>query len=98
MFCCATLGSTSSGAFDPIRSLGEICRTHQVWMHVDAAWAGSAFICPEYQHYMDGIELAQSFDFNPHKWYVLEQGAVYRVPGRALWSSGVTPVGKHTCR
>lgn len=39
-----------------------------MWMHVDAAYAGSALICPEFQHYLTGIELADSFCFNPHKW------------------------------
>lgn len=70
LFCCATLGTTSSGAFDPIDRIGRLCREHGLWFHVDAAWAGSAFVCPEFQHLHAGIEFADSFDFNPHKWCV----------------------------
>jgi aromatic-L-amino-acid decarboxylase len=64
----ATLGSTSAGAFDPLRAIGEICRAHQIWLHVDAAWAGSALILPEQRWMIEGIEYADSFVFNPHKW------------------------------
>lgn len=67
-FACATLGTTSSGAFDPLLETGQVCREFDVWLHVDAAWAGSAFICCEYRPLLDGVELADSFDFNPHKW------------------------------
>jgi aromatic-L-amino-acid decarboxylase len=68
--CCAvaTLGTTSSTAMDPIKPIGEICRRHQVWLHVDAAMAGTAAILPEMRHILEGIELADSFVFNPHKW------------------------------
>jgi aromatic-L-amino-acid decarboxylase len=41
---------------------------HGMWLHVDAAYAGSACICPEYRHYLDGVELADSFNMNAHKW------------------------------
>ncbi|TAE61585.1 MAG: aspartate aminotransferase family protein, partial [Bacteroidetes bacterium] len=51
-----------------LEEIGKICREHGIWLHVDAAYAGSAFILPEYQHYMKGIEHADSFVFNPHKW------------------------------
>ncbi len=64
----ATAGSTSSMAFDPIRSIGEICREHGIWLHVDAAMAGTAAICPEFRAMHDGIEQADSYCFNPHKW------------------------------
>ncbi len=62
------IGSTSSSALDPIRPIGEICRKHSVWFHVDAAYAGTAAVLPEKRFMMDGIELADSFVFNPHKW------------------------------
>jgi aromatic-L-amino-acid decarboxylase len=64
----AALGTTGSTAIDPLRSIGEVCRRHNLWLHVDAAYAGSALILPEQRWMMDGIELADSFVFNPHKW------------------------------
>ena len=64
----ATSGSTSSMAFDPLRPMAEICRRHNAWLHVDAAMAGSAAICPELRGFLDGLELADSYCFNPHKW------------------------------
>ena len=65
---CATVGTTSSGAVDPLRAIGEICRRENVWLHVDAAHAGSATICPEHRGLIDGVEHADSYTFNPHKW------------------------------
>jgi aromatic-L-amino-acid decarboxylase len=67
-FVCATVGSTSSHAMDPLRAIGEICAEHRVWLHVDAAMAGTAALCPEYRHLQDGLELANSYCFDPHKW------------------------------
>jgi aromatic-L-amino-acid decarboxylase len=67
-FVCATVGTTSSNALDPLQEIGEICREEDVWLHVDAAMAGTAALCPEYRYILDGIELADSFCFNPHKW------------------------------
>lgn len=64
----ATAGTTSSTAMDPLRAIAEICRRHRVWLHVDAAYAGAAAILPERRALFDGIELADSFVFNPHKW------------------------------
>jgi len=64
----ASLGGTGTGAMDPLRPVGDICRRLDVWLHVDAAWAGSALILPEHRHLADGIEQADSFVFNPHKW------------------------------
>ena len=66
----ATVGTTSSGAIDPLRAIGEICRKHSVWLHVDAAWAGTAALLPEKRWILDGAELADSLVFNPHKWMV----------------------------
>ena len=63
-----TLGTTGTGAMDPLAEIGEICRREGIYLHVDAAWAGSALILPEYRHLLDGIEHADSFVFNPHKW------------------------------
>ena len=67
-FVMAPAGTTSSGAVDPLRAVGEICRKHGVWFHVDAAWAGTAAILPEKRWVLDGAELADSLVFNPHKW------------------------------
>uniref|UniRef100_A0A8D3CAU5 Aromatic-L-amino-acid decarboxylase n=1 Tax=Scophthalmus maximus TaxID=52904 RepID=A0A8D3CAU5_SCOMX len=70
-YFCATLGTTPSCAFDRLTELGPICNEENVWMHVDAAYAGSAFICPEFRPLLNGIEFANSFNFNPHKWLLV---------------------------
>ena len=67
-FVCATVGTTSSNAMDPIAAIGEICRQHNLWLHVDAAMSGTAMLCPEFRHLQNGVELADSYNFNPHKW------------------------------
>jgi aromatic-L-amino-acid decarboxylase len=64
----AAAGTTGSTAIDPLRAIGEICRKHRVWYHVDAAFAGSALLLPEKRWMIDGVEFADSFVFNPHKW------------------------------
>ncbi|KAM7259049.1 hypothetical protein ACFE04_014790 [Oxalis oulophora] len=69
-FLCATVGTTSSTAVDPLPSLGDIAKKNGIWFHIDAAYAGSACICPEYRHYIDGVELADSFNMNAHKWFL----------------------------
>jgi len=68
--CCvfATIGTTSSLAIDPVRSIGSICRDRGIWLHVDGAMAGTAALCPEHRWIHDGLELADSYCFNPHKW------------------------------
>ena len=66
-FVCATVGTTSSTAIDPLKEIGKICDEFGLWLHVDAAMAGSASICPEYQFIHEGIEYADSYCFNPHK-------------------------------
>jgi aromatic-L-amino-acid/L-tryptophan decarboxylase len=67
-FVCATIGTTSSNAMDPIAAIGKICRRHNLWLHVDAAMSGTAMLCPEFRHLQSGVELADSYNFNPHKW------------------------------
>lgn len=64
----AALGTTGTVAVDPLREIGNICRKYGIWLHVDAAYAGTALLLPEYQWMIRGIELADSFVFNPHKW------------------------------
>lgn len=70
LYLCATVGTTGLGAVDPVRELGEEARRHGMWLHVDAAYAGSAAICPEFQGTLDGAELADSVSMNPHKWFL----------------------------
>jgi len=67
-FVCATVGTTSSTTIDPVRAIGEIAREYGLWLHVDAAMAGTAALCPEFRPLQDGLELADSYAFNPHKW------------------------------
>jgi len=87
-YVCATVGTTSSNALDPIRATAAICREHNVWLHVDAAMSGTAALCPEFRYIHDGAELADSYCFNPHKWmftnfdcdcfYVADRAALIR--------------------
>jgi len=67
-FVCATVGTTSSTAMDPLPAIGRICREQGLWLHVDGAMSGTAALCPELRHIHDGLELADSYCFNPHKW------------------------------
>jgi aromatic-L-amino-acid decarboxylase len=67
-FVCATVGTTSSLAIDPLPAIGKIAKEHGAWLHVDAAMAGSAAICPELRHIHDGVELADSYCVDAHKW------------------------------
>ena len=67
-FVSATVGTTSSNGLDPLRAIGQICREENIWFHVDGAMAGTAALCPEFRHIQDGVELADSYCFNPHKW------------------------------
>lgn len=62
------VGGTGTGATDPVDRVLDVAEKHGLYTHVDAAWAGSAMICPEYRHYWPGIERADSIVFNPHKW------------------------------
>jgi aromatic-L-amino-acid decarboxylase len=64
----ATIGTTSSSAIDPLEDIGLICRHHGIWLHVDAAYAGSAALLPEKRWILAGVEHADSLVFNPHKW------------------------------
>jgi len=67
-YLAGSIGTTDMCACDNLPELGPICNKHNIWFHVDAAYAGSACICPEFRHLLDGVEYADSFMFNPHKW------------------------------
>ena len=83
-----TVGTTSSTAVDPLAPIGKICRRHDVWYHVDAAFSGTAAILPEKKWMLEGVEYVDSFVFNPHKWmltnfdcsayFVKDEGALIR--------------------
>jgi aromatic-L-amino-acid decarboxylase len=64
----ATVGTTSTTSVDPVPAIAELCEAEGMWLHVDAAYAGSAALCPESRWCLDGCERADSFVFNPHKW------------------------------
>jgi aromatic-L-amino-acid decarboxylase len=68
-FCVvATVGTTSTSSIDPVPTIADICERHKIWLHVDAAYAGSAAILPEMRHILRGSERADSLVTNPHKW------------------------------
>src|SRR6201981_912376 len=62
-FVCATVGTTSSNAIDPVPEIARICREHGIWLHVDAAMSGTAALCPEFRYIHRGVELADSYCF-----------------------------------
>jgi aromatic-L-amino-acid decarboxylase len=64
----AAVGTTSTGAVDPVTDIAAVAREHGIWLHVDAAWAGVAAVCPEHRWLHEGVELADSYVTNPHKW------------------------------
>jgi len=64
----ASVGGTSVGGTDDVAAICAVARKHGLYVHVDAAWAGSAMICPEFRHFWAGVEAADSVVFNPHKW------------------------------
>ncbi len=67
-FVCGTVGTTSSNAMDPLPAIAAICQQNNLWFHIDAAMSGTAALCPEFRHYQNGVEHADSYCFNPHKW------------------------------
>ncbi len=83
-FVCSTIGTTGTTAVDPVREIALIARRHGAWHHVDAAFAGSAMICPEFRHHQEGLDLVDSYVFNPHKWmFVNFDCSVFFVADRA---------------
>ncbi|KAL5014081.1 hypothetical protein ScPMuIL_008351 [Solemya velum] len=70
-YVCATLGTTACCSFDNIKEISEVCSREKVWLHIDAAYAGNALICPEFQDLIKGIENVDSINFNPNKWMLV---------------------------
>ncbi|KAL1496931.1 hypothetical protein ABEB36_007981 [Hypothenemus hampei] len=70
-YVVANLGTTPTCAFDNLEELGPVCNREDVWLHVDAAYAGTAFVCPEYRYLMKGVEMSDSFNVNLHKWMLV---------------------------
>ncbi len=87
-FVSATIGTTAANGLDPLPEIGRIASTHGLWFHVDGAMSGTAALCPEFRFIQDGLEWADSYCFNPHKWmftnfdcdcnYVRDRGALIR--------------------
>lgn len=69
--CIATLGTTGTCAYDNLEEIGPICKANNIWLHIDAAYAGAALCCPEFRPLMPGIDWADSFNFNLHKWMMV---------------------------
>lgn len=69
--CVATFGTTGTCSFDNVEEIGPICQENNIWLHIDAAYAGAALCCPENRYRMAGIEWADSFNFNLHKWMMV---------------------------
>uniref|UniRef100_A0A7N2LQ30 Tyrosine decarboxylase n=2 Tax=Quercus lobata TaxID=97700 RepID=A0A7N2LQ30_QUELO len=70
LFLCATVGTTPTAAIDPLDKLCAVAKEYGMWVHVDAAYAGSACICPEFRPFIHGVEGANSFSLNAHKWFL----------------------------
>ena len=64
----ATIGTTGTMAIDPLKEIARVCQKYHIWLHVDAAYAGSAMVLPEFRWMIEGLEYADSYVFNPHKW------------------------------
>lgn len=71
MAVVVTLGTTNTTAYDDLEQIGPLCEKEDLWLHIDAAYAGAAFICPEFRPLLNGVEYAHSFNFNPHKWMLV---------------------------
>ncbi|GJN39706.1 hypothetical protein PR202_gb28841 [Eleusine coracana subsp. coracana] len=91
-YICATVGTTSSNAVDPVGAIADVATRFNAWVHIDAAYAGSACICPEFRHHLNGVERVDSISLSPHKWLMtcldctcLWVGVGRRFRGLKLW-------------
>jgi len=90
----ACLGSTGVGAIDPLRPIAEICHAESLYLHVDAAWAGSALLLEEQRWMIEGVEQADSFVLNPHKWLLTNfdcSAHFVREPGQLIRTLAILP-------
>jgi aromatic-L-amino-acid decarboxylase len=86
-FIAATVGTTASGGIDPVAEIAAVAARHAAWLHVDAAWAGAAAICPEFREALvAGADRADSWGFNPHKWLLVNFDC------HALWVADRRPL------
>ena len=83
----SAIGTTGTGAVDPIGAIGAIAEAHGLWHHVDAAWAGSAMVLPEQRVHQAGVERVDSYTFNPHKWLFTNFDC------NVLWVADRAPLG-----
>lgn len=93
-FVCATLGTTSSTAIDRVAQIAPVAAREGMWLHIDAAFAGAMLLCPEHRWMIEGVESASSFNFNPHKWMLVnfDCSALWVADRRELASAlSVTP-------
>lgn len=74
-FVVATIGTTASGAIDPIAEIAQVCARHNLWLHVDGAWGATACLSPKLRHFVNGIEAADSITWDAHKWMSVSMGA-----------------------
>jgi len=82
----SAVGTTATTAVDPVRKIDAIAKRHAMWHHVDAAYAGTAMVCPEFRSLQDGVELVDSYTFNPHKWMMVNFDC------NVLWVADRTPL------
>ncbi|KAJ2353758.1 hypothetical protein GGF43_003420 [Coemansia sp. RSA 2618] len=87
-FVCGTFGTTNTAAIDDLPGIADVAATENLWLHVDAAYAGAALVCPEFRPLARGIERADSFNFNPHKWMLTNFDC------SALWVADATHLVK----
>ena len=85
----ATIGTTAFASVDPVAEIADACARAGVWLHVDAAYAGSAAICPELRHHFSGWERADSIVVNPHKWLGVT------IDCSTLWTRHARRVSRH---
>nr|QNG40899.1 histidine decarboxylase [Hofstenia miamia] len=90
-FVCITLGTTGCCAFDNLEEIGPVCAEEGLWLHVDAAYAGTAFLCPEYRRFLKGVQYTNSFAFNPSK------NMLTNFDCTAFWIDDATALHKTFC-
>lgn len=87
-YVVATIGTTGSCAVDPVPEVAAVAQRHSLWIHVDAAWAGTSGLLPEMQHYFAGLDQVDSYDTNPTKGLLInfDCSCMWFREGRAAWA------------